>query len=320
MGTIGELKAAYVAYLNDYCHAKSDMPERIGHALKLLDCDDELDVELFGTAKLVEAREKILKRKQYSVKYINEQIQFIRRMFEWAAEREIVGSDVPYALTLVKPVPSHRKGVKPAQERQPVPMPDVRALLPYLHPTLQAMVAVQLYSAMRPGELVKMRPVDLDMSERIWFYTPGKLEDEAYSHKTEWKGQSERQIVLCKHAQDVIAPRLIDRKPGDFMFRPSDDRSWKPDNKRNDGDHYTSVSYRRALTRAIQRLNRDRETAAIESREKYIPMPAWTPYQLRHTMATDLRAQFGDDGVSVTQVMLGHKRIDTTQIYAKVNT
>jgi integrase len=40
----------------------------------------------------------------------------------------------------------------------------------------------------------------------------------------------------------------------------------------------------------------------------------WTPLQLRHTVATLVRAQYG---LEPAQLVLGHARVDATQIYAE---
>ena len=42
----------------------------------------------------------------------------------------------------------------------------------------------------------------------------------------------------------------------------------------------------------------------------------WHPHQLRHALATSIRARFG---LEASQVVLGHSRADTTQIYAEKN-
>lgn len=42
----------------------------------------------------------------------------------------------------------------------------------------------------------------------------------------------------------------------------------------------------------------------------------WHPHQLRHTAGTELRKQHG---VEAAQVILGHKRLSTTEIYAEKN-
>jgi integrase len=40
----------------------------------------------------------------------------------------------------------------------------------------------------------------------------------------------------------------------------------------------------------------------------------WSPYQLRHLYATQVRAKYG---LEAAQVALGHKTADVTQIYAE---
>ncbi len=47
-------------------------------------------------------------------------------------------------------------------------------------------------------------------------------------------------------------------------------------------------------------------------------MVSWTPYQLRHTAATLIRTADTDEALTYGQAMLGHKNIDTTEIYARI--
>jgi integrase len=53
--------------------------------------------------------------------------------------------------------------------------------------------------------------------------------------------------------------------------------------------------------------------------EHSLPLNAvrcWTPHQLRHTAATRLREQYG---LEAAQVILGHKTLSVTEIYAEKN-
>ena len=43
-------------------------------------------------------------------------------------------------------------------------------------------------------------------------------------------------------------------------------------------------------------------------------MPAWSPLQLRHTAATAIRARYG---LEAAKAILGHSRVETSQIYAE---
>ena len=45
-------------------------------------------------------------------------------------------------------------------------------------------------------------------------------------------------------------------------------------------------------------------------------MPPWSPLQLRHTRATEIRGRYG---LEAAQTVLGHAKADVTQIYAEPN-
>lgn len=89
-------------------------------------------------------------------------------------------------------------------------------------------------------------------------------------------------------------------------------RKPKKNGRRRPRDHYDSASYRHAITRAVAALNADRkaskpEAAAVED---------WSPNQLRHAAATEIRKKFG---LEAAQVVLGHTSADITQVYAERN-
>lgn len=54
----------------------------------------------------------------------------------------------------------------------------------------------------------------------------------------------------------------------------------------------------------------------VDDAEKTEVMPRWSPHQLRHSAATDLRREFG---VETAQVTLGHKNVAITEVYAEKN-
>jgi integrase len=296
--TVGELVQAYRAYVKAKYPPSSDMPDRIGYALDLITFRD-LPAGDFGPMRLREARSKML-HKGLSAKLVNERTGFIRKMFEWAAGREVVTPSVPYALKLVEPLSGRDSGVEPSVERVPVKIEIVRATLPELTPTLQAMVKVQLYTGMRPSELVSMKRCCIDTSiEDLWFYTP-------YRNKNSWRGvQYGRRIALCKMAQEILLPFLAGCGQNDYIFKPSASMKEAGRNGKA-GACYTKDSYRRAITRACQRAFPKGDIA-------------WTPYQLRHTAATYIRKVLGDKGVSASQVYLGQRSIDVAEIYARAD-
>ena len=72
--------------------------------------------------------------------------------------------------------------------------------------------------------------------------------------------------------------------------------------------HYSPNSYRVAIYRAVDKANAERKDS-----EK---LPRWTPNQLRHTAATEVRNLYG---VECAQAVLGHSHVDVTEMYAQVN-
>ena len=70
-------------------------------------------------------------------------------------------------------------------------------------------------------------------------------------------------------------------------------------------DRYDTNTYRRAIHRAVDLVNRDREEDQLLK---------WSPNRLRHSAATEIRRQFG---LEAAQVTLGHATADVSQIYAQ---
>ncbi|GHT25827.1 hypothetical protein FACS18942_01820 [Planctomycetales bacterium] len=60
--------------------------------------------------------------------------------------------------------------------------------LPFLPPVLVAMAQIQRVTAMRSGEVCKMRFCDIEMHDDVWLYHPE-------THKTSWRGH-QRVVVL----------------------------------------------------------------------------------------------------------------------------
>jgi integrase len=236
-----------------------------------------------------------------------------------------------------------RKGRTEAKDPPPVgPVPEaiVERTIEHLCPTVAAMVRLQLASAMRPGELVIMRACDLNMSGAVWEYRPG-------SHKGEHHDQS-KVIMLGPKAQEIIRPFLSLDIAG-HLFSPRRAVAEQTAERRSDRktklwpshvehqakkretrgrkplhDHYSVNAYRRAIARACNRAFPHPTLATIARKDLTADQRAelkvwqkshqWHPHQLRHTMATTIRRQFG---IEAAQAVLGHSQIDTSELYAQ---
>ena len=284
----------------------------------------------FGPLALKAVRQEMI-RLGWARSYINKQVGRVKRVFRFATENEMVPASTYHALQAVAGL---RAGRSDARETAPVtPVSDeiVQAVLPMLSRQVRAMIELQLLTGMRPGEVIRMRPVDIDTSGPLWLYKPAQ-------HKTAHHGHV-RTIYLGPKAQTIIRPFFVDRAVDRCLFSPADavaerrallsaarktpmscgnipgsNRRRKP--KRQPGDAYTVEAYHRAIQYACKKadLKAHAEARTVAAEVKLVPR--WHPNQLRHNAATHLRKEFG---LEAAQVILGHKTLLVTQVYAEKN-
>jgi integrase len=100
------------------------------------------------------------------------------------------------------------------------------------------------------------------------------------------------------------AKRAADAPPvGGYDYRqmpPYQGRSGRARGRSDVKPGWTVNSYRRAIGRAA----------------KLAGIPHWHPHQLRHTAASQVRAKWGLDG---SQLLLGHRHAEVTEVYAEAD-
>ena len=285
----------------------------------LADVYGELAVNEFSPKKLKVARAQMVKTGTLCRRTINRYIGKIRRIFTWGVSEEIVQSNVADALKAVKDLRTGEEGTFDHPEREAVPEWVIATTLPFLSPTLAAMVQVQWLTGMRPSEVFTMRVGDIDRSRKngLWYYSP--------KHKTEVH-IGKKPIPLGIPEQRLIAPYLIGKKSAEAVFSPRtamkeratearSNRKTKltPSQRERDakraeqnankvGEFYEKNSYRKAILYAIAKGNRHG-----------VKIPHWTPYLLRNSAATDIEMKYGIDEA---QAQLGHTSADMTKRYS----
>lgn len=219
---------------------------------------------------------------------INARIRRIRRCWNWAAGREIIGLDVADRLGKVDPVRAGRGGADRPPVR-PVEGDRVLSILPHLPPMIAAMVQVQIYTGIRPGELTRLATSMVDRSGDVWSARLPR-------HKNSWRGQA-REVLIGPRAQECLGPWLLPGDPDAPIFSPRrvDDRQPKRGGQRRPGPQYSRSAYSQCIRRACLR-------AGVEP---------FSPNALRHNCGTHYRDQAG---LEAAQVVLGHSRPDTTLI------
>jgi hypothetical protein len=204
---------------------------------------------------------------------------------------------------------------------------------------------------MRPGELVIMRPCDLDMAREPWTYRPALHKGQHHAKNCE--------IPLGPRARAIIRP-LLTLDVSRYLFSPQravdeqnalarearetplyDSHVRHQANRRSArgrrplGDHYTVNGYRLAIARACDQAFTHPDTPTrlegesvrefrlrarmwrennVEALKAWRKNHRWHPHQLRHSQATAIRKEHGAEA---SQVVLRHAQLDTTEIYAQ---
>jgi len=149
---------------------------------------------------------------------VNWRIGRIKRVFKWAVAEELVPPSVFHGLQALAGL---RYGRTEARETEPIkPVDDqyVDAVLPFVTPHVAAMIQVQRLTGMRPSDVCKMRPSDIDRSADVWVFEP-------YEHKNRWRGHR-RLIPIGPKAQAILRP-FLDRDPEAFLFSPKESEAWR---------------------------------------------------------------------------------------------
>jgi integrase len=258
-------------------------------------------------------------------------------MFRWAVGEGLVPAGILPGLGAVEAL---KRGRCQAHEPHPVgPVPEavVAATLPHLGSRIVAMVRLQMLTAARPGEVVRLRGADIDRGGPIWVYTPS-------GHKTEHHARG-RRIYIGPKAQEVLRPWLK-ADPAAFLFSPREAmeehraerrrgrktpltpsqraRPRKRSPLRAPGERHETRAYCHAIAagcdkafphptlKEVPKKKRTPEQAAelAEWRSRH----RWHPHQLRHLAATLLRREHG---LEAAQILLGHAHADVTQVYAE---
>jgi integrase len=291
----------------------------------------------------------------WSRSYVNAQIGRVRRAFRWAVGEEMIPPAVWEALRAVDGLRRGQSAAPEAPGVRSVDVAHVEAALPHMPAPVAAMVRLQLHSGMRAGEVMSMRDADVDATGPVWCYRPHRHKNtHRGKDRVAFLGPKAQEVlrpwlpVLCPgcgardlpgrlgwtgelcaachdrreegapipttapattappsprylfspraYVEDLHARRAAARKTKRTPSEQKKKRKARP--KVLPGERYTRRSYRVAVCRACTKAS----------------VPPWSPLQLRHTAATLIRKRFGVEGA---QGVLGHSRVETTQVYAE---
>lgn len=325
--TLAEAINVYLDYAEEY-YAASTEAENLSLAAKPI-CElfpRKLTKE-FGPLQYKQVRNWWIQR-GVSRHYVNKQCKRLLRIVKWLCAEGMMPIENYQLLKCVDPL---KKGRTEARETAPIaPVEDsiVDATIPFMSSTVAAMVRFQRLTGCRPGEVAKLKPEMVDRTNPVWEIRLDK-------HKTAYKGKS-RTIYVGPLAQAVLLP-FLDRKPDSFCFQPREAMRQKLDAKhaarttplnhgnrpgtnvvdkpgRKPGLVYTTQSYGKSIHYACQLAFPAPKELEGDALRMWRINHRWSPNQLRHTRATEIRKTHGLEAASV---ILGHSGLAITQTYAE---
>ena len=258
-------------------------PGVIHYALKpLVEMFGALPVNSFGPLALRKVRSTMVARNMTRIT-VNGFVHKIRLCFRWGVGQELVHPNVVAALDAVESLGKGREGVREGVRTPMPPASWFEEVIPHTSEPARSALTVQRWTGMRAGEVLQMRPCDVDTGGPVWWYVPP-------SHKTEHHG-IERRIAIGPKAQETLRPLLKGIKPTDRIFahRSGQFRGAVP----------TTLLLSSLLARTCKRLGK----------------PYYRPHGLRKLRLTEVRAAHGID---VAQAVGGHSSVNMTEHYAKV--
>lgn len=310
--SIAEGVVSYLKHAESYYSGGTEYVGMRDACKPLIELYSSLHLTDFGIPQFKACRDFWIKR-GCSRQYVNKQAKRLLRLAKWWVAEGLADPSLHQALKCVEPLKLGRCDCPEAERILPVSDADVEATLPHLPPILQDAVKLQRLLGCRPGELVSLQPSMIDARGEVWTI---RLTE----HKTAWRGHA-RLIFAGPKAQAILKPYLEKCKPDQCVFSPKvaveqrkdvaeanrktplscgnrrgSNRKSNP--KKTPGDKYTTQSYGKAIKFAC----------------KLAGVAVWSPNQLRHAAATALRES---EGIESASLILGHKSLDVTQVYAE---
>lgn len=323
--TMADILADYLEFARGYYAAPSRELEGILPALRPLKAYADQPAALFGPLALRAIMDQWI-RDGLGRSTINARKGKIIRFFRWAVSREKIPS---WLLEGLKSVESLRAGRTSAREPEPRTAVDeaiVRATLPHLTPHVAAIVELLWLTGARPSEILTMRNGDIDRTTdpSCWRYRPRK-------HKNSHRKQN-RVICLGPRAQAVLAPWL--KADADaYIFQPREAVAAlalsRKSAHRNDQQRARSAASKRRAAEVARKAKTGRSkpvksrhagevydhrriSNAVRRACRKHSIEPWTPYQMRHAMATRVEETIDFD---TARKVLGKKSVADTARY-----
>lgn len=222
----------------------------------------------------------------------NKALGLVKRVFRWGVKEEFVRPETLVGLLAVEGLPKGRSSAREHAPIQPVPEEDLERTLAATPRPFADMARVQLLVGCRPGELRRLRGDEINrqgvarlegrtvkLAGGVWTFTPTQ-------HKLKHKGK-DLVYLIGPQAQALLAPYLV--KTGDGYLFPS-----------RQSPYYSKSAYHKRLRQAALAAG----------------VTPWAANRLRHNALTRYDEAAG---IQAASVIVGHAKVETTQVYAARN-
>ena len=162
---------------------------------------------------------------------INAYRQQVLAFLEWCASEQVIPVEIYQAVRTVKALRKNRGGAREAKPVGPVAPADVFRLHRFIRPVFYKLARLHMHTGARPGELINLRPMDIDQRGDVWIVKPE-------AHKTAYLGK-ERLIAFGPRCQAILRELMEDLPAFSYIFSPNGGRT-----------PYSVGSWRRATYRA----------------------------------------------------------------------
>ena len=215
---------------------------------------------------------------------VNRRIVRIKTAWKWAEAHKLVPPGSYHHLQTVRGLTKRAKGVRQTTPRGPSTREQIDAVLPHCPRPVAAMLEIQWIAGTRSCEIRILRTADVDRSGDIWLYRPSQ-------HKSDWRETDQGRVIpLGPECQRILAPWL----------RPDDPERYAFASHRTRNTCYTSMTYAQAVRRACTK-------AGVKL----------TAYEGRHAAKRRIARAAG---VEAARTVLGHKSVETTELYGGMDT
>ena len=262
------------------------------------------------------ARAKPLAYKRLSV---NAMIKHVQRMFLWGLRRGYAGQLQCNILSELRPLRRGHAELLEHSNRRPVTRDEVDKVKLAMTPTLADAMEMLWQTGARPGEITRMRPRDIDRADkRCWIYVPGSEEGPVGGHKTAGYDLA-RLIPINKACREILLRRVTDWASKGTIFSP--EQSVKEKQARDYANRRTPLSCGNSpgmnrkpnpMVKPGKQYKPSAFSTAFRKACSRAGVDPFTPYDLRHTASTRIRARASKDEA---QMLLGHTNPKTTEGY-----